>query len=373
MKILLTGGSTGGHFFPLIAVTRALKKIADKERIVSLKLFLADTKPFDKDMLEREEIEFIRIPAGKVRRYFSLLNLSDTISTLFGLVYAFWRIYFLMPDVVFSKGGYSSFPSLVAARLFKIPVIIHESDLVPGLVNKWASNWVDRIAISFADSTKYFEGKQIELTGNPVRSQVIGGNLGEALESFKLEEDLPTILVMGGSQGSEKINETILSLLKILVDEYQIMHQTGKANFDDVSGRAAVILERSDKKHRYHPYPFLNENNLRDASRVASLVIARGGSALFEIAAWNLPSIIVPLPNSAQDHQRKNAYAYARAGACEVIEETNLTSFILKEEIKKILDDPELTKRMKLAAQTFSRLDAAEKIAEEIIKLGIHE
>ncbi len=373
MKVVLTGGGTGGHFYPLIAVARALTKEVETENIARLELFFVSDDPLEKELLASENIKFIKIPAGKMRRYFSLRYLPDTLKTIFGVFWAFWRLYLLMPDVIFSKGGYASFPTLLAARVLKIPVIIHESDIVPGLVNQWAGKWVDRIALSFAESSSYFKDKNSAVIGNPIRLQVIGGNVQEAIEHFKLEENLPVLLILGGSQGSERINETILAMLVETLKKYQIIHQVGKNNLADVLGRANVILAKSEFKTRYHTYGFLDEGELRDASRAASLVVSRSSSAIFEIAAWGVPAILIPLPTAAQNHQRENAYAYARFGGCQVIEETNLTPHLLLAEIDKILGDQAKLARMKLAAQGFARLDAAEKIAKEIIKLGVHE
>lgn len=373
MRIVLTGGGTGGHFYPIIAVARALKKEAEAENIARLEVFFMSDDAMDPDLLFRENIKFIRIPAGKMRRYFSFRYFSDTVKTAIGLISAFWRLYLLMPDVIFGKGGYSSFPALLAARLLRIPVIIHESDAVPGLVNQWAGKWADRVAVSFAQAARYFEEKNVAVTGNPIRPQILGGNTAEALDYFKLEENLPVVLMLGSSQGSERINETVLALLPEALKKYQIIHQTGRNNFADVAGRAKILLEKSEVKNRYHPYGFFDEGELRNASRVASLVVSRASSALFEIAAWGLPAILIPLPTAAQDHQRENAYVYARSGACEIVEETNLTPHVLLSEIDKMLDNPERIKKMKLAAQGFASLDAAQKIAREIIKLGIHD
>lgn len=374
MKILLTGGGTGGHFYPMIAVARALKKQAELENIAKVELFFASDSPYDPSLLLGEGIRFLSMPSGKLRRYFSFKYISDFFKTAFGILISFWKIYSVMPDVVFSKGGYSGFPALFWARVFKIPTIIHESDSVPGIVNDWAAKWAARIAVSFPESIKYFEGRDIALTGNPVRSQIIGGNLREALEQFKLEENLPTLLILGGSQGAERINEAIISALPDLVKNYQLIHQTGKANFEDVSARTNIVLEKSEFKSRYHVYPFLDENDLRNASCASSLVISRAGaSAIYEIAAWALPSIIIPIQESARNHQRQNAYAYARAGGCEVLEETNLSPHLLIAQVEKILNNPDKIKKMKEAAQAFSRLDAADRIAKEIIKLGVHD
>lgn len=377
MKILFAGGGTGGHFYPLIAISRAIRKKADEDNIARIDLFLMSDNPIDADLLAEDRIQYIMIPAGKMRRYFSFKYFGDSIKTISGIILAFWRMYFLVPDVVFSKGGYASFPVLVAARLLKIPVMIHESDTVPGIVNKWAGNWALRIGVSFEETLKYFEGKNTALVGHPIRAQIVGGNTMEAIDYFKLEEGEntpPVILVLGGSQGSQRINETIVDMLADILPTYQIIHQTGKANFTDVSGRALVTLEKNTFKQRYHPVAFLDEGELRNASKITSIIISRAGAgSIFEIATWGLPSILIPLPSSAQDHQRENAYAYARFGACEIIEETNLTPHLLLAQINKILADKTRIAKMQRSAQAFSRLDAGEKIAGELIKMGLHE
>ncbi len=374
MKILFAGGGTGGHFYPIIAVARSLRRIAEEEKIVDLKFFMMGDKVIDVDTLAREDIKFIKIPAGKMRRYFSFRYLVDSIKIFIGIIKSFWRLYLLMPDVIFSNGGFASFPPLFAAKFLGIPVIIHSADLVPGTVNRWSGKWSQRIAVSFPESLKFFESKNAALTGNPIRAQLVGGNLQEALESFKLEENLPTLLVLGGSQGAEIINNVILSMLHDVLVKYQIIHQTGQNNLAEITARVSVSLEHNELKSRYHPYGFISEGELRNASRVASIAVARAGAnTIFEIAAWGLPAILVPLKNSAQDHQRENAYAYARAGACEVIEETNLKPHLLLEEINKILSDKVKLEHMKTSAHAFAKPDAADQIAREIIKLGIHE
>ena len=376
MKILFAGGGTGGHFYPLIAVARAIKKIADQEHIARIEFFMMSDDPVDARMLLDEEIKFIKIPAGKLRRYISIKNITDAFKTASGVALAFWRLYLLLPDVIFSKGGYASFPALAAARVLGIPVVIHESDSVPGKVSRWAGRWAHTIAISFPESARFFKGKNVVVAGNPIRPQVVGGNLTEAVQSFSLEEGVPTVLILGGSQGSERINETILAVLPDLVKTYQVIHQTGKSNFEDVLGRAKVLLEKAELKHRYHPYAFLAEGEYRNAAKAAHVVISRAGAgSIFEIAAWGIPSIIIPLPEDvdAQGHQRENAYNFARAGGCEVIEETNLKPHLVLSALDKILNDPEKIQKMKTAAESFARPGAADAIAKEVIKLGIHE
>ena len=372
MKILLAGGGTGGHFYPLIAVARSLKDIAEREKIVKLELIFASDEPYDANLLREEEITFLKIPAGKFRRYFSILNFIDPFKTFWGILKALFAIYLNFPDVIFAKGGYASFPALAAAKILRIPLLVHETDTVPGKVTLWASGFARRVAISFPQSVKYFPADKVALTGNPIRRDVLGGTAEEARELFGLEPDLPLILALGGSQGAQKLNDIVLDILPELVKFSQVAHQAGRGNFEAVRLRAGLILENSSLAKRYNPYGFLDEEELRSASRAASLVVARaGGGSIFEIAAWGLPSILVPLPHAAQDHQRQNAYAYAREGAAEVLEEENLTPHVLLDRIQKLLGDKARREKMSQAAKAFAKPDAAEKIALEILKLAL--
>lgn len=372
MRILLTGGGTGGHFYPVLSVLRALKKIAEEERLVEMDLVYMSDSQFDPRVLREEGVKFVSVPAGKLRRYFSLLNFTDLFKTFFGILRAALYIFRQMPDVVFAKGGYSSFPALLSAKFFRIPVVIHESDAVPGKVNVWASKFAKRVGISFGESAKYFSKVQTALVGNPVRARVLGGNPKEAKAVFGQDSGAPAILVLGGSQGAAKINDVILEILPEILAEAKIIHQCGPNNMDEVSKRSSVVLEKNAYKDRYKLFAFLDEDTLRNAALVSDLIISRAGAgAIFEIAAWGKPSVIIPIRDSAQDHQRENAYAYSRAGGALVVEEANLTPHILLVEIKKILGDQTRRAQMSRAALAFAKPEAARTLAREIITLAL--
>ncbi len=374
MKILLAGGGTGGHFFPLIAVTRSIYKISELQRIGKIEIFFMSDDPINNDLLLINQIKFIKIPAGKMRRYFSFLNLIDLFKLIFGIIVSFFKIYSLFPDVIFSKGGYASFPVLLSARFLKIPIIIHESDSIPGIVNKWSGKWARSVAISFAETAKFFKQEKTIFTGNPVRQQILGGNEAEAIQKFDLEERVPVVLFLGGSQGAEKINENVLEILPAILKNFQVIHQTGSKNFNDVFERSKIILNKFELTHRYHVFPFLNEGELKNAAKATSLVVSRAGAgSIFEIAAWGLPSILIPISDSAQNHQRENAYIYAGNGACEIIEEENLKPHLLLAQIEKILYDNNRREKMSLVAKNFSMPNASDLIAQEIIRLGTHD
>ena len=374
MKILFTGGGSGGHFYPLIAVAEEINRQVKDEKLLPVELFFMSDLPYDSEALLENNITFIKISAGKVRRYFSLLNISDLFKTFFGLISATIKIFNLYPDVIFSKGAYSSFPVLFAARLLRIPVMIHESDSVPGRTNTWSGKFAKRIAVSYPETAKFFNSERVAYTGNPVRKEVLTPTISSARQFLNMQDGIPAIFIIGGSLGSQLINEQILNILPQLVEKYYVIHQTGKTNIEDVSRTAGVVLSESQFKTRYKPYDYLDNLNISMVAGVSSLVVSRAGSTIFEIANWGLPSIIIPISDSNGDHQRGNAYTYARTGAATVIEESNLSANILLTEINRIMENKDLAQRMSAGAKSFVKTDAAKVIAEEIIKIGLqHE
>jgi UDP-N-acetylglucosamine--N-acetylmuramyl-(pentapeptide) pyrophosphoryl-undecaprenol N-acetylglucosamine transferase len=379
MKIVFTGGGTGGHFYPIIAVAQKVNEIIDHEKIIGTKLYYISDSPYDKEMLFENGLLYEEVYAGKMRTHFSfkgfLLNFFDIFKTGFGVINAIFKMFSIYPDVVFGKGGYAAFPVIFAARLLRIPVIIHESDSAPGRVNRWAGRFAKKIAISFKDSADFFPKNRTAWTGQPIRTEIEHpASQREAFEYFKLESQLPVILVLGGSQGAELINNTILDALPRLVKNYQIIHQTGVKNFKNVSERGLVVLDGNPNKTRYLSMSFLNPLSMKMAASVATIIISRAGSSIFEIASWGVPAILVPITNTNLDHQKKNAFSYARAGACSVIEEANMTANILSSEVERITGDKTQLDRMTQNAKAFNKPGAAEKIARAIIDLALsHE
>ncbi|MEI7777541.1 MAG: undecaprenyldiphospho-muramoylpentapeptide beta-N-acetylglucosaminyltransferase [bacterium] len=374
MKILLTGGGTGGHFYPIIAIAEELRDVAKEKKLLSPEIYYMAPTPYNARALFENEIIFRKVTAGKQRRYFSLLNFFDLFKIATGVFQATWQIFFIMPDVIFGKGGYVSFPAMAAARFLGIPVVIHESDSHPGKVNLWAGKFAKRVALSYPEAAKYFKEDKVALTGNPVRKGITMAVKSGAFEYLNMEESIPVIFILGGSQGSQRINESILDALPELVEKYQIIHQTGSKNYQDMQKMADIALEASPFKSRYKPFDYLNDLAMKMSAGAASLVVSRSGSTIFEIASWGLPSILIPIPESISHDQTTNAFSYARTGAADVIEENNLTTEILLSEIEKILSNPELQAKMAAAAKSFAKPDAAKKIAEQIIDIALtHE
>jgi len=376
MRIVFTGGGSGGHFYPIIAVAEEILNYSKEQKLLDIQMYYMSTDPYSDGILFDNNIKFRKVWAGKWRRYFSILNFCDLFKTAVGIIRAIWTLFQIYPDAVFGKGGFASFPTLMAARILRIPVLIQESDTVPGRVNKWAGKFARRVAIAYPEAEKYFPKGKTAYTGNPVRLELLNlPSKKEGLEFHKLDASLPTILVLGGSQGAQIINDAIIDALPEIVKSYQVIHQTGKINVESVNETVDVVLLNNPNRGRYKMLPYLDTLSMRMAASAADLVISRAGSgAISEIAIWNLLSIIVPISQEVSHDQRKNAFAYARAGAGVVIEEENLTPNLLISEINRILSDKELQKKMKNGARNFARPDAARKIAEGIIAIALkHE
>ena len=375
MKIVFTGGGTGGHFYPIIAVAQRVNKIIDKEKIVQSKLYYVSDTPYDKEALFQNGLTFESANAGKMRTYFSFRNFFDIFKTIIGVLKAIIKIYKIYPDVIFGKGGYASFPTLMAARILRIPVVIHESDSAPGRVNKWAGKFAEKIAISFPEAGEYFQKEKTAWTGQPIRLEIEHkSDKEEALKYWKLESSLPVIFILGGSQGAEIINNVVLDALPKLIENFQVIHQTGVLNLKAVSGRADVVLADNVNKSRYQAIAFMNNVQMKMAAGASSLIISRAGSTLFEIANWGIPSILIPFTSSNDDHAKKNAFNYARAGGCSVIEEVNMTENILIAEIQRITNDNTVWEKMSESAKEFGKTNAAEKIAQALVDIALkHE
>jgi UDP-N-acetylglucosamine--N-acetylmuramyl-(pentapeptide) pyrophosphoryl-undecaprenol N-acetylglucosamine transferase len=274
-----------------------------------------------------------------------------------------------------------SLPVVFAAHILRIPIVIHENDSVPGRANLLAGKYATKIALSYPEASEYYQKQskkdisdKIAWTGNPIRKEILTPVKEGAYEYLHLEPGVPVIAVYGGSLGAKRINDILLDSLTKLLPKYQIIHQTGKINFSEIKGAAGVVLENNPHKERYHPYDYLNGLAERMVAGVADLMISRGGSTIFEIAAWGIPSIIIPISDSNGDHQRKNSYNYQRSGACIVIDENNMTPEILETEIDDILSDKVKMEKMRTGAKSFAKTDAAYKIAEAVIDIALkHE
>jgi UDP-N-acetylglucosamine--N-acetylmuramyl-(pentapeptide) pyrophosphoryl-undecaprenol N-acetylglucosamine transferase len=374
MKIVFTGGGTGGHFYPIIAVAEAVQKIVTQERLLAPQLYYIAPTPYDQQALFENNIQFIACPAGKVRRYFSFSNFTDAFVTVWGTVRAFFTLLKIYPDVVFSKGGFASVPTVLAAHLLRIPIIIHESDSMPGKANLLAAKYAYRIAVTFDSSVPLFPKKaqaNIARTGIPIRAALATPLPQGAAQELGLDSSVPTVFILGGSSGSKRINDVVLEGLPELVSVANVIHQTGKDLFAETDATAKVVLSGNPDAGRYHAFPFLLRDAMRQAAGAASLVISRAGAtSITEISLWHKPSILIPIPESVSHDQRTNAYAYAHTGAAVVLEEHNMTPHLLVSEVKRILGDTAAWQDMANKSMTFANADAADSIATELVRIG---
>jgi len=373
MRIVLTGGGTGGHFYPLIAVAESLEKIAEERTLIEPELFYVGPSPFDPRALAEHAITPIFSPAGKKRAYSSILNVFDIFKTGWGLVQSLFIMFRLYPDAVFSTGGYAAFPTLWAARFLMIPVVIYDADARPGRVSLWASKFAQYIAVAHPEAAENFPEKareKIARTGHPIRSEIEHFTREGGHEFLKLKPDVPTLFFMGGSQGAQAINETVLDALPD-----NVVHQTGSTNLEEVKSISSVSLKTSQHADRYRVFGLLNTLALRMTAGISSLVIVRAGSGtIFEVAAWGLPAILIPIPEDVSRDQTENAFSYARAGACIVIEQKNLTPHVLIAEIDRLVQNESLRIQMSAAAAAYARPGAAGTIANALLEIGIsHE
>ncbi|MFA7193997.1 MAG: UDP-N-acetylglucosamine--N-acetylmuramyl-(pentapeptide) pyrophosphoryl-undecaprenol N-acetylglucosamine transferase [Candidatus Paceibacterota bacterium] len=369
MRIIFTGGGTGGHFYPIIAIAQAIRKVVRENKLIEPQLYFLAPAPYNAGALYDEGITFKKVYAGKLRLDDKAKNFLDIIPTIIGTIKAIWTVFWIYPDIVFSKGGYGSVPVVFAARILRIPIFIHESDSAPGRANLWASKFATKIAISYSEAGQYFNKEKIAWTGNPIRQEIKMKATEGGYDFLNLSSDFKTILVLGGSQGAKRINDSIIDILPQLLEKYQVIHQTGSKNFEEVRNTSEVSVTDERVLSKYKAFPYLNNVAMRMSAGIADLVITRGGSTLFEVAQWGIPAIVIPITETNGDHQRKNAYAYARAGAGIVIEENNLTPTVLMQEIDRILDTKTISDSMKEGAKNFSKPDSEKAIAEAMLKI----
>jgi UDP-N-acetylglucosamine--N-acetylmuramyl-(pentapeptide) pyrophosphoryl-undecaprenol N-acetylglucosamine transferase len=374
MKIVITGGGSGGHFYPLIAVAdKLIESAQDRKMIVPDIYYLADD-PYNENLLLRKGIIYKKIYAGKIRRYFSIKNITDIFKSITGTIATIFTLFRLFPDVVFTNGSYVSMPVLIAARILRIPVVIHVSDTVPGRALKYAAKFAQKISIAFPDATKHFPSKyqdKIALLGNPIRDEIKIPLSSGAHEFLELSRDVPTILVLGGSQGAQAMNDTLVDTLPKLLLKYNVIHQCGKNNLEEVRGHSDVVLYDHPFKSRYKLYPYLDDLAMRMSVGASSLAIIRAGAGtISEVATWGLPAITIPIPARVSHDQESNAFAYARSGASTVIQQSNLSASILYAEVDRIIEDTQLHQEMSQAAKEFSREDSSLEIADAILDIA---
>ena len=392
-RILLAGGGTGGHVLPLVAVARAIRKVAS-----DAKVYFIGPEEFPLDELREEGVVVKKIiAAGKIRRYFSPLYVWELVKLPLAAIESFVKVLLINPDVVLGKGSYGSVLPILCARLLGKQVILHESDVMPGLANRFLSKFINHIALAFEETRKYFPGKNIYMTGNPIRLKYLDLTKEEAREflqplfhSISVRSytnaisgeggSRKAIFVSGGSQGAQRINEIVLKTIKDLIQKYTVIWSTGQNNYQAIKNElknhnvntSHTIVEdlltmSAESDGRLRLFPLLAEKELAAAYILCDIVIGRAGSGtIFEAAAFGKPAILIPI-ESAGNHQLYNAQSYAGTGAAKILRESELSAPALLKILNDLMANDQLLIQMSQSAGKFAKIDAAEQLAQILL------
>lgn len=363
IKALLTGGGTGGHIYPALAVAQVLKKDPCFDSV----FYIGCSKNPEKEIVEKEGLEFYSVNVSGMPRKIGIKFLLWLIELLFAAFYSVKYLLKLKPDVVFGTGGYVTGPVLMAAWMLRIPYVIHDPDAHPGIVNKLMAGGAKRVSLAFEDAKKYIKTKNVKILGNPVRESLTAIDKKTAVKEMGLNPEKKIILAIGGSQGARTINNAVKDAVYILVNDFnfQVLHQTGKKNFDKYI------------QDFYEKYPSLKENPAYIAKpyfedmafplNAADITISRAGSlSISELNIFGLPCILVPYPYAAADHQRFNAKAMEKTGAAIYLEDSECSSEKLIELINSVLNYPEKYELMQLANKALAKPDSAKNIVDDL-------
>lgn len=351
-KIILTGGGTAGHVTPNIALIPTLKKEGYEI------FYIGSYEGIERAMIEKLGIHYVGIASGKLRRYFSLKNFTDPFRVLKGFSEAKKAIKEIKPDIVFSKGGFVTVPVVYAAKKLGIPVIIHESDMTPGLAIKLSIPKADKVCTNFPETVKLLPEDKAILTGIPIREELFKGDRDKGLHFLGFTGEKPILLVMGGSLGSMNVNQAIRSILDELTKKFDVVHLCGRGKLDEsLSG-----------KEGYVQFEYLDKE-LRDIFKVADVAISRAGAnAIFEILAQKLPNLLIPLSmNASRGDQILNAKSFKKQGFSDLLLEEEMTDEKLLAKINKVYENRE---KYKKKMENSSQRDAISKIVDLIKELS---
>lgn len=351
-KIVLTGGGTAGHVTPNLALIDKLTENGYEITYIGRKE--KDTPIIEKELVENENIKYYGISSGKLRRYFSVENAKDTVKVAKGVSDSLVLLKKLKPDIIFSKGGFVTAPVILAGRMLKIPVVIHESDLTPGLANKISIPSAKVVLTSFDETLKYLPKGKGLVTGPPIRNEILEGSYQKGKTLCNFPNNKPVVLIIGGSTGSKKINDIIVNSIDKLTNKYNVIHICGRGNLNEVKNDSYFVTE------------YLKDD-LKDVLQYADLVISRAGSnSIFEFLSLNKPNILIPLSKDAsRGDQIQNAKVFSEKGYSLVLDEDVLT----EDDLLKSLDELYLSKDKYIENMKNSGFkNGVDDIIEQIIK-----
>jgi len=361
MKIVVSGGGTGGHIYPALALIREIKKKDPNAEF----LYIGTEKGLESTIVPRENIPFKSIHITGFRRKLSFENIKTVLRFLKGVTDSKRILKEFNADVVIGTGGYVCGPVVYAAAKLGIPTIIHEQNSIPGLTNKFLSRYVDRIGICFEDARQYFPAEKVVMTGNPRASEVLGQDGKKGRQSVGLKDNQPAVLIFGGSRGAKPLNEAVLkSLTEMGSKPYQVLYITGDVHYEEVKKEVELIGNPENVIIK----PFIH--NMPEVLAGIDLTVARAGATtLAELTSLGIPSILIPSPYVTDNHQEKNALALSTHQAAELLLEKDLTGPKLIEKIDGILTNSEKLIEMKSASKRLGIQDAANRMHQLIKEL----
>lgn len=350
-RIILTGGGTAGHVTPNIALLPTLKALDYEVH------YIGSYDGIEKKLIEEQGIPYYGIASGKLRRYFDPKNFTDPFKVLKGYSQSVSLLKKIKPDIIFSKGGFVSVPVVIAAKKCKIPAVIHESDMTPGLANKLAIPSATKICCNFPETLNYLPKEKAVLTGSPIRKELLKGNRNAGLKFCGFTKNFPVIMIIGGSLGSVTVNDAVRKILPQLTKNFQIIHICGKDKIDPSFKNTANYIQ----------FEFVKKE-LADLFAASDLVISRAGAnAICELLALRKPNLLIPLSaNASRGDQILNGRSFEKQGFSILLEEENLTPEVLLSKINDLYEHRLLyIQAMEQSTQT----NAVEKITGIIQEL----
>ncbi|MGX7244078.1 undecaprenyldiphospho-muramoylpentapeptide beta-N-acetylglucosaminyltransferase [Enterococcus quebecensis] len=355
MKILITGGGTGGHIYPALAFVNYVKQVEPDTEF----MYVGTQAGLESQIVPKYGIPFKTIKIQGFRRSLSPQNIKTVYLFLSSIGKAKKIIKDFQPDVVIGTGGYVSGSVVYAAKQLKIPTIVHEQNSIPGITNKFLSKYATKVAICFPDVAEYFPKEKVVLTGNPRAQEVVTIEKTDVLKEYGLDPDKKTVVIFGGSRGALKINQAFVEALSLFEQrEYQVLYASGERYYKELQEK----LNLSEKKlTNVSIQPYIDK--MAEVLAAADLMVGRAGAtSIAEFTALGLPAILIPSPYVTNDHQTKNAQSLVKSGAVEMISDQELTGSKLATEIDRILLDEERHKMMAEASKKEGIPDAGERL-----------
>lgn len=354
MKVVVSGGGTGGHIYPALALINEIKKHHSNVEF----LYIGTEKGLENDIVKRAGIPFKAVEITGFKRKLSFENVKTVTRFLKGVQLSKKYLKEFKPDVVIGTGGYVCGPVVYAASKLKIPSVIHEQNSLPGITNKFLARYVDKVAICFEEAKKYFPEHKVVLTGNPRASEVLGQDAKKGRQSLGLMENVKTVLIFGGSRGAKAINEAVLQMMPSLKNQsYQIVYVTGEVHYSKIMEEMKSLKDSSSVIIK----PFLH--NMPEVLSSVDLIVSRAGAtSLAEITALGIPSILIPSPYVTANHQVENAKSLSDHDAAILLREQDLNGESLLSYIEEIILDDQKLIDMKLASKRLGIPDAASRL-----------